>query len=249
MPPHRRVVRAATSFAWRVDPAPDELSLADGFGFALASTSPSCVLQEYIPVQWDKANRQMVSSFTNEDGLPIVVKPDTAVFTVCARDDMKTGGHAYCYIETFTGQKVEMIRWDLVTPGHGRIQLSTEAIQVIRLGAPDNINEVDNELRHYDTTKHHSYHITADQADRLVVAFDKFNEKVRNGRYVYSLPGGLLGRVLGALSGQRGVNCADLIFKLLNDAGIVHVEDKLFNTPRYAAGSSKKGREGFVDLP
>lgn len=75
---------------------------------------------------------------------------------------------------------------------------------------------------------------------RLEAAFQNFDRKNTKGRYVYSKPGGLLGRAIGALSGQRGVNCAELVMKMMHDAGIAYVQDKLFNTPRYASGSSNR---------
>jgi hypothetical protein len=179
------------------------------------------------------------SSFTNSDGIPFVIDEQKAVFTVCSRADMKTGGHAYCYVERIQSGLAEMIRFELVTPGHGRVQLSQSRIQNKRISG-QGLEDADYELRHLATTKHHSYPISAHQATRIVGAFMKFDQKNARGRYVYSKPGGLLGRAMGALTGQRGVNCADLVMKMMSDAGIAYVQDKLFNTPRYASGSSNR---------
>ncbi|WP_137128270.1 hypothetical protein [Roseomonas sp. HF4] len=180
-----------------------------------------------------------MSSFTNADGAPIPVTDDQSVFTVCSRDDVWHGGHSCCYLEWVENKLAVMDFYDLVTPGHGRVQLRQMGIQRFKKRKVK-YDEVDDELRHIATTKHHSYAINTDQTIRMMQAFQRFEGKVADGRYVYSFPGGKLGRALGALKGQRGVNCADLILKILNEAGIANVSDNFVNTPRYASGSSNR---------
>lgn len=185
------------------------------------------------------ASGTYVSSFTNADGKPLTIDQNHAVFTICSRNDVKTGGHAYCYLEHMEHGAFRMIRYDLSTPGWGKISLSSDCIQTL---TDDRIvtNNIKKELRYYNTTKHHSYQISKGQAKAVMYSFKKFKKKNDNKRYVYSLVGGNIGRVMHYLRGKRGVNCADMTLKLLRDANIAVVHDRWINTPRFAAGSSNR---------
>ena len=182
-----------------------------------------------------------ISHFQSEIGTPMVIDENNAVYTICAREDMKTGGHATCYLEWMEDNGLaEMRKYHLTTPGYGRVQLNSVNVQVLNDPKWEKIDIADKMLEHLDSTKYHSYQISREQVSMLNDSFLRFMVKNLGGRYAYSLPGGKLGRILQFLKGKRGVNCADLTLKLLNDAGISNVGDKLINTPRYSAGSSNR---------
>lgn len=178
-----------------------------------------------------QAGNNWISHFVNGNNIPLVVDDRHAVFTVCCRSDVKFGGHAFCIMEWFEYGSRRQSRYDLLTSGSGRIQLHEARIKT------SNWDVIENRM---ETTKHHSYQLSYPQARAVNAAFMKFKGKSERGRYVYCKEGGVLGRVLGVFTGQRGVNCADLVIKILNDAGITKVLDNLYNTPKFAA-SGKHG--------
>lgn len=172
-----------------------------------------------------------VSHFVNSDNIPFAIDQNNAVLTVCCRSDTRDGSHAFCILEWFDYSGRKQTKYDLTTPGFGRVQLNESSVTATRWDILEG---------RMGTTKHHSYRLNHRQARAVDAAFQKFKQKNAGGRYVYCREGGALGRVLNVFKGQRGVNCADLVIKILNDAGIVKVLDGLYNSPKYAA--SGKGR-------
>lgn len=154
-----------------------------------------------------------------------------------------TGGHSSMWLEHFENDnpalgETKMI--DLIAFG-SEIQINIEVAQV---GLTNAVLDNDWSYRNTDATfkglpksqvkliqsNHRSYDITSAQRNALLVAVNRFARKVSEGRYVYSLVGGGLGRVF-SLPGRRGVNCADFVIKILNETGIGNRYSLPFNTP------------------
>jgi len=79
-------------------------------------------------------------------------------------------------------------------------------------------------------THHNCYKVTADQSARVLAAAKRFQTKAKSGRYVYHRQGGIQAR-LATRPGTRGVNCADFVIKILNEAGIANLGYKYTSTP------------------
>ena len=193
------------------------------------------------------------SSFKNADGVPLTIDQANAVFTICSWEKdrngkrNRTGGHASCYLEYVDRNKsgrfeFRMTRYDLWLAGHGKVTIRTDDVQTFYYH--DKASTIEGLVQKLDgykeNMKHHSYRITLAQAHAVQQSVDKFVRKIKSKRYVYSLAGGHLGRVTNFLRGKRGVNCADFTLKILSDADIAVVHDKLINTPRFASGSSNR---------
>lgn len=182
-----------------------------------------------------------ISSFLDSAGQVMIVDKDNAVFTAACRNDMATGGHAACFLEYQSNENVaSMYKYDIVSPGGGKIQLRKMEVQDFQLDIKGYDNDQVNAfLKHINTMKYHSYRITRVQANAVMDSIKRFQKKIETKRYVYSQPGGVLGSIFSTI-GHRGINCADFVIKIINDAGIAHVNNKLYNTPRFAAGSSNR---------
>ncbi|HEX3877486.1 MAG TPA: hypothetical protein VHW24_10900 [Bryobacteraceae bacterium] len=78
---------------------------------------------------------------------------------------------------------------------------------------------------------HHSYIVNHDRMTRVKAAIQEFKRKAEEtGRYTYVAPGGALGFMFSKV-GQRGVNCADFVIKVLEKANVAKLGSGLFNSP------------------
>jgi hypothetical protein len=163
---------------------------------------------------------------------PFVLRGNTAVIAVVSKKGDPHGGHSAIYAEWPQGagacwRKFDLIvRDDVIEVRTGRIHEN----EPTRLPA-------DRELYY------RSWAVQLSTVNRLKFAVDRFGAKVSDGRYKYSEPGGLVGRLGGIGHGRRGLNCADFCVKVLTEAGVGHLVSGLFTTPVSLTG---RGRESGV---
>ena len=163
-------------------------------------------------------------------GVSGVIDQNHAVVTVFSGSS-GSGGHTSMFLEMFENGNPKSYFIDLTTNGTA-ISISKSPAQIF----PPNGNAINmslpkgGNLLALARSHHHSYPITGAQAAALLLAVQRFKDKVQAGRYAYVKPGGAIGRVL-TRPGKRGVNCADFAIKVLSEAGITNISSLAFNTP------------------
>lgn len=184
-----------------------------------------------------KNGEKWYSSFLNE----VEVKRDQAVITVLSGSSF--GGHASMYVEYQPRREgfPKMLKCDLGTVDgsrDGRVWTNKIPVQYIENGEimSTNLPKMTNNntpvagTSGLESAHHHSYVVDDTQTSRFLDAVDRFEQKAKGGRYLYSKPGGALGAIFSK-PGRRALNCADFVIKVLNEAGIADIGYRLFDTP------------------
>jgi hypothetical protein len=183
------------------------------------------------------------SEFPPVRGVPTLVQDNNSVVAVTSYHGL-TGGHSAMYLETIDATGDAVVFKIHLTAGLGGSQnLESTGSGSSASGSGTNeidINvepkEVNTESRDRSQNLHYqSWAITNVQYNALVQAVDRFKAKVGRGRYTYRLAGGVAGW-LSTMPGTRGVNCADFCIKVLKEANIANISNKLINTPKRVAG-------------
>jgi hypothetical protein len=189
------------------------------------------------------------SAFPNAQGVRAVIAKNSGQATVASYKSL-TGGHAMMYLEYIdeTGflvtRKVHLVAGlggsqQAESAGSGssasgtginEIEILDEEKGVFHPSSKDAVDE-DRADDYYYT----GYPMTDAQRASLDAAIRRFIAKNAKGRYTYRIAGGVIGRLTTARK-TRGVNCADFIIKVLDEAGIAHIKSKIFNTPSRVAG-------------
>ena len=175
-----------------------------------------------------------------------VVKFDAGGLAVTSYDNL-TGGHAAIYLE-FVDDKGAAHMWKLhmragldgseqkESTGSGSSGSSSPGSGLNQIFVLLEEKEVNGESgKRGESLVYQSFVVTNAEIDAVLKEARKFEARVADGKYVYRLAGGRLGKI-STLPGQRGVNCADFCIGVLEGARIANLEDKLFNTPRRVAG-------------
>jgi hypothetical protein len=174
---------------------------------------------------------------------PRQIRLDHYVVTVFSGSSY-VGGHASIFLEHFgrNGAGQETLIIDLrITAGAMRV--NTETCQYAGSGPNGQREMIDTlplpkggDIDLIAGTNHRCYDASTFQRDALLRAVDRFSNKMGNGRYSYAATGGVLGWI-GSLPGQRGINCADFIIKVLNEAKIANRKYGLVDLPSRIARS------------
>jgi hypothetical protein len=174
------------------------------------------------------------------------IRFDQGIIAVTAYDTL-TGGHAAFYLESIDDKGNACVHKLHLTAGlEGSDQVESTGSGASASFSPESgsnqiyINwepkEVNEEQRDRGATmRYRSFVVTNDEMHAVIRAAEQFATEVAKGKYVYRLPGGLLGR-LTTLPGKRGVNCADFCIEILKRAKISRLKSRLLNTPRSVAG-------------
>ncbi|WP_237216967.1 hypothetical protein [Falsiroseomonas oryziterrae] len=189
------------------------------------------------------------SAFPDSKGTRAPIVKNRGQATVASYKSL-TGGHAMMYLEYLDemgflvtrkvhlvaglggSQRAEAVGSGSSASGFGanEIEILDEEKGVFHPGSKD-APEEDRSDDYYYT----AYPMTDAQRASLDAAIRRFIAKNAKGRYTYRIAGGVIGRLTTAPK-VRGVNCADFIIKVLDEAGIAHIKSKVFNTPSRVAG-------------
>jgi hypothetical protein len=158
-----------------------------------------------------KPNGGWLSSFCEDGKADLVVTGGRAVVTICADSASGTGDHARVWVEYADSDTVAHM-WELdLTEDGGNVKVRISDRQA---------GDTHPEWFDRDRGEHLSLRTSRDEGLAVVAAARRFDRKALAGRYIYSHPGGLIGRLF-TRSGKRGVNCADFVVKILEEAGVV----------------------------
>jgi hypothetical protein len=172
-----------------------------------------------------RVNNSWQSEFPNEQGVHMPIVFERGQVTVASLKDAFAGGHSVMYLEYINGLGSAVTRKiDLIYNDAGNPQIRDHAPEI------DTVSST--RAAHYN---YKGYPMTLSQQLMLFAEVRRFTAKAQNGHYLYRVAGGAIGRIITP-PGKRGVNCADFIIKVLNDAGIARIRSSIFNTPARVAG-------------
>jgi hypothetical protein len=183
------------------------------------------------------------SEFPNSQGVRASIVPNGGQVTVASYKSL-TGGHSMMYLEFIDTMGFAVTRKIHLLAGLGGSQeaestgsgSSASGSGVNEIEIEDEETEVNKESdRRANSYYYTSYPMTDGQRAALEAAVLRFKTKNANGRYSYRIAGGVIGR-LTTRPKTRGVNCADFLIKVLDEAGIARIKSKIFNTPSRIAG-------------
>ncbi|WP_426956883.1 hypothetical protein [Muricoccus radiodurans] len=183
------------------------------------------------------------SEFPNAQGVRRPIVANSGQVTVASYKSL-TGGHSMMYLEFIDIMGFAVTRKIHLLAGLGGSQ-SAESTGSGSSASGSGINEIEIEDEETEVNKesdrraadyyYTGYPMNDAQRASLEAAVLRFKTKNANGRYTYRLAGGVIGR-LTTRPKTRGVNCADFIIKVLDEAGITRIKSKIFNTPSRIAG-------------
>lgn len=163
------------------------------------------------------------SEFPNDQGVRKSIVRDGGQVTVASFKSL-TGGHSMMYLEFIDIMGFAVTRKIHLLAGPNGIEIEDQETEVNQ--------ESDCRANDY---YYKSYTLTDAQRAGVEAAALRFKAKNANGRYTYRLAGGTIGR-LTTRPKTRGVNCADFVIKVLDEAGVTRIKSKIFNTPARIAG-------------
>jgi hypothetical protein len=183
------------------------------------------------------------SEFPDSKGVRAKIAKNNGQATVASYKSL-TGGHAMLYLEYIDVMGFAVTRKIHLTAGLGGSQ-QAESVGSGSSASGSGINEITIEDEETEVNKesdrrandyyYTGYPMSDNQLHKLEAAVLRFKSKNDNGRYVYRIAGGVIGR-LTTRPKTRGVNCADFIIKVLDEAGITKIKSKIFNAPSTIAG-------------
>lgn len=183
------------------------------------------------------------SEFPDGAGVRMAIAKNSGQVTVASYKSL-TGGHSMMYLEYIDEMGFAVTRKIHLTAGLGGSQ-QAESTGSGSSASGSGINEITIEDEETEVNKesdrrandyyYKGYPMSDGQRATLEAAVLRSKTKNTNGRYKYRIAGGVIGR-LTTLPKSRGVNCADFIIKVLDEAGITKIKSKIFNTPSRIAG-------------
>jgi len=190
-----------------------------------------------------KVNGGWQSEFPNSQGTRMAIVAGNGQATVASYKSL-TGGHAMLYLEFIDVMGFAVTRKIHLLAGLGGSQ-QAESAGSGSSASGSGINQITIEDEETDVGResdrrnndyyYQGYPMTDAQRAALEAAVLRFKTKVNAGRYSYRIAGGVIGR-LTTRPGTRGINCADFIIKILEEAGITRIKSEIFNSPARIAG-------------